>query len=163
LTHPDPTILQDVQRALHLQSRRRERLSQQLYPMSDEVPSSTDTPMNMNTSYASTSTAPLVPHSSPQYLQVVNLPSEVDFSPSTRSVPLHPVPLSSNGGATLDWSGSQSEDEKLDRRWTISRGKRKAKERMLPSGKPVAEKQEALFTGLLREYSRLTCSDVSWM
>ncbi|KAG8219476.1 hypothetical protein J3R82DRAFT_405 [Butyriboletus roseoflavus] len=146
LSHEDPKILQDVQRALHLQSRRRERISQQLRPMSDEVPSSTDTPMNTSTPYASTSTAPPAPHSSPQYLQVGNLTSEVDFSPSTRSVPLHPVPLSSNGGATLDWTGSQSEDEKLDRRWSISRGKRMAKERMLPSSKSIVEKQEALFT-----------------
>ncbi|KAF8140623.1 hypothetical protein EV363DRAFT_1393526 [Boletus edulis] len=94
-----PKILQDVQRALHLQSRR-----------------------------------------------LASLPSEVDFSPSTRSVPPHPVPLSSNGGATLDWTGSHSEDDKLDRRWTISRGKRKAKEKMLPSSKPIVEKQETLFT-----------------
>ncbi|KAF8415052.1 hypothetical protein L210DRAFT_3432725 [Boletus edulis BED1] len=141
-----PKILQDVQRALHLQSRRRERMSQQLHFTSDEMPSSTDTPMNMSASYASTSTAPPVPHSSPQYLQVASLPSEVDFSPSTRSVPPHPVPLSSNGGATLDWTGSHSEDDKLDRRWTISRGKRKAKEKMLPSSKPIVEKQETLFT-----------------
>lgn len=137
-------------------------MSRQLHPTSDEVTSLTDTPMNMSTSYASTSSVPPVSHSSPQYLQVVNLPSEVDFSPSTRSVPLHPVPLSSNGGATLDWTGSHSEEDNLDRRWTISRGKRKAKDRMLPSSKPIVEKQEALFTGLSREYSSLTSTYVSW-
>ncbi|KAG9314025.1 hypothetical protein JVU11DRAFT_4803 [Chiua virens] len=149
LSHPDPRILQDVQRALHLQSRRRERMSQQLHPVSDDVPTSTDIPMSTSIPYATTSTTSPVPHSSPHYLQAPDLPPEVDFSPSTRSVPLHPVPLSSNGGATLDWTGSQSEDETLDRRWSISRGKRKGKARMIPANKAVVEKQEALFTDRL--------------
>lgn len=152
LASADPKILQDVQRALHLQSRRRERMSQQLHPTFDEVPPSTDAPMSANTPYASTSTAPHAPHSSPRYLQAVSLPPEVDFSPSTRSVPLHPVPLSSNGGATLDWTGSQSEDEKPDRRWSISRGKHKAQERTQPASRAIVEKQEALFAGLSRKY-----------
>ncbi|KAF9225416.1 hypothetical protein BS17DRAFT_598284 [Gyrodon lividus] len=98
------------------------------------------------TPHTSTSAAPLAVQSSPQYPQVVNLAPEVDFSPSTRSAPLHPVPLSSNGGATLDWTGSQSEEERLDRKWTITRNKWKGKEKILPSNTAIVEKQEALFT-----------------
>jgi hypothetical protein len=148
LTHPDPKILQDVQRALHLQSRRRDRKSHPPHATTDEALPSPDVGM-ATIPHASTSAAPPAVQSSPQYTQVISLTSEVDFSPSTRSAPLHPVPLSSNGGATIDWTCSQSEDEKLDRRWTITRNKRKGKEKTLPSNNAVIEKQEALFTGLL--------------
>ncbi|KIL00977.1 hypothetical protein PAXRUDRAFT_112986, partial [Paxillus rubicundulus Ve08.2h10] len=140
-----PKILQDVQRALHLQSRRRDRKSHRLHATTDEVLPSSD--MGMSTiPHGSTSAAPPAVQSSPQYAQVVNLTSEVDFSPSTRSAPLHPVPLSSNGGATLDWTCSQSEDERSDRRWMITRNKWKGKEKTSPSNNAVIEKQEALFT-----------------
>ncbi|KAF8841975.1 hypothetical protein BDN67DRAFT_966497 [Paxillus ammoniavirescens] len=144
LSHEDPKILQDVQRALHLQSRRRDRKSHPPHATTDESPPSPDVGM-ATVPHASTSAAPPAVQSSPQYTQVINLTPEVDFSPSTRSAPLHPVPLSSNGGATLDWTCSQSEDEKLDRRWTITRNKRKGKEKTLPSNNAVIEKQEALF------------------
>ncbi|KIJ66325.1 hypothetical protein HYDPIDRAFT_26686 [Hydnomerulius pinastri MD-312] len=140
-----PKILQDVQRALHFQSRRRDRKSFQMQAIVDEAPNSADLGTTAIPHASSSTTAPAV-QSSPTYLAVASLPSEVDFSPSTRSAPLHPVPLSSNGGTTLDWTGSHSEDERLDRRWTISRGKRKDKEKMLSSSKAVTEKQEALFT-----------------
>ncbi|KAF9245759.1 hypothetical protein BU15DRAFT_85454 [Melanogaster broomeanus] len=142
-----PKILHDVQRALHFQSRRRDRKSHQLLSTTDEAPPSADTAA---TPHASTSTAPPAVQSSPRYLPVAKLASELDFSPTTRSAPLHPVPLSSNGGTTLDWTGSLSEDEKLDRRWIISRSKWKGKEKMLPSNKAIVEKQEAHFTGLIK-------------
>ncbi|KAH7886147.1 hypothetical protein F5I97DRAFT_1218846 [Phlebopus sp. FC_14] len=142
--YPDPKILQDVQRVLHFQSQRRDGKSIQGAPPVDGVLPSTDMASN---SYASTTTAPKGQgQSSPKYPQTSNLPSEVDFSPSTRTAPLHPVPLSSNGGATLDWTGSQSEDEKVDRRWSISRVARRGKDKVLPSSKAIVEKQETLFT-----------------
>ncbi|KAI6047966.1 hypothetical protein EDC04DRAFT_2620765 [Pisolithus marmoratus] len=143
LSQQDPKILQDVQRALQLQSRRRDRRP---YKPSD---GDTSPLANVIDPFAarpsSSSTAPME-HSTPDYLPVTPLPSEVDFSPFTKSVPLHPVPLSSNGGATLDWTGSQSEDDKLDKLWPIHKGRRKGKEKAPPANRAFIEKQEALFT-----------------
>ncbi|EIW87060.1 hypothetical protein CONPUDRAFT_86981 [Coniophora puteana RWD-64-598 SS2] len=73
------------------------------------------------------------------------LSSDVDFSPVTHAIPMHPVPISSNGGATLDWTGSLSDGERSDRRWTLSISKRKGKDRALLSPRSMLEKQEALF------------------
>ncbi|KAI0082109.1 hypothetical protein K474DRAFT_1741672 [Panus rudis PR-1116 ss-1] len=73
--------------------------------------------------------------------------SEVDFSPSVGTVPLHPVPASSNGGATLDWTGTTSDEERGDRRWSISI-KRKHKEKPVPN-RAVIEKQDTLYADRL--------------
>lgn len=73
--------------------------------------------------------------------------SEIDFSPSTALVPLHPVPLSSNGGATLDWTGPPSDDEKLDKKWALSMTRAKSKDKVPPASKAVVEKQDSIFTG----------------
>ena len=74
--------------------------------------------------------------------------SEIDFSPSTGITPLHPVPLSSNGGATLDWTGPSSDEEKHDRKWTLSISRAKSKDKLPLASKAVVEKQDSIFTGL---------------
>ncbi|KAL4070581.1 hypothetical protein J3A83DRAFT_4094948 [Scleroderma citrinum] len=144
-----PKILQDVQRALQLQSRRRDRRSNYPGPLDGDTTHSTNVIDSVLPHASSSTSAPIV-RSISDHLQALPLPSDVDFSPFTRSVPPHPVPLSSNGGATLDWAGSQSEDEKPDRLWTIHRGKRKGKEKAQPSNRAVIEKQEALFIGSIK-------------
>lgn len=64
-------------------------------------------------------------------------------------MPLHPVPLSSNGGATLDWTGSGSEDDRSEKRWSLHRTRRKHKDRFsMPSGRSVVEKQDSLYAGI---------------
>lgn len=73
--------------------------------------------------------------------------NEIDFSPSTGTVSLHPVPTSSNYGATLDWTGSASDDEKLERKWTLSVTKAKSKDKPSLTNKAVVEKQDAIFLG----------------
>lgn len=78
--------------------------------------------------------------------------SEVDFSPSvgtTTHAHQHPVPTSSNGGATLDWSTSTSDDEKSDRRWSLSIPKRIVKDKSTANHQ-VVEKQDSLYVGMIR-------------
>ncbi|KAI6153943.1 hypothetical protein BKA82DRAFT_4095625 [Pisolithus tinctorius] len=144
LSQEDPKILQDVQRALQLQSRRRDRRSYQAKPSDDDTSQLTNVVDSFTARPSSSSTTPME-QSTSDHLLVTPLPSDVDFSPLTKSVPLHPVPLSSNGGATLDWAGSQSEDEKLDKLWPIHKGRRKGKEKAPPANRAFIEKQEALF------------------
>ncbi|KAH7930400.1 hypothetical protein BV22DRAFT_1078943 [Leucogyrophana mollusca] len=146
LSHEDPRILQDVQRALHYQTRRRDRRSLiPTQPSIDEVPTSSEIASGSSIPFASPLTAITTLPSSPKFHSTDRMSSEIDFSPSTRTVPLHPVPLSSNGGATLDWTAALSEEERGERRWlTIS--KRKGKDKLLTSSKTVVEKQEALFS-----------------
>ena len=74
--------------------------------------------------------------------------NEIDFSPSTRTISLHPVPSSSNHGATLDWTGSASDDEKLERKWTLSVTKAKSKDKSSLTNKVVVERQDAIFMGM---------------
>ena len=76
-----------------------------------------------------------------------SLTSEIDFSPSTALAPLHPVPLSSNGGATLDWTGPLSDDEKSDKKWALHMTRGKSKEKVPMASKDIVEKQDAIFTG----------------
>lgn len=72
----------------------------------------------------------------------------MDFSPSVGGghASLHPVPSSSNGGATLDWTSSISDDEKLDRRWSISI-KRKNKDKTPVPNRSTIEKQDSIYIG----------------
>ncbi|KAG0707503.1 hypothetical protein DFH29DRAFT_628132 [Suillus ampliporus] len=137
--HLDPKILLDVQRALELQSRRRDRKS---FIPSQPTVVECQTPLELGQG-ASFQQSPPVPASPPTFIHRSGIPLDIDFSPSVQAAPLHPVPLSSNGGATLDWAGSQSEEERLERRWTL--GKRKGKERPSSSHKAIFEKQDTLF------------------
>ena len=79
--------------------------------------------------------------------------SEVDFSPSIGAAPNHPVPSSSDHGATLDWTASSSDDER-DRRWPML-AKRRAKEKGI-ANRAVVENQESLYSGMFMVYAMLT-------
>lgn len=137
LSHEDPKIIQDVQRALELQSRRRDRKS--FTPSQPPViEDQTLIELRQDTSFQHSP-----PASPPTFTHPSRPPLDIDFSPSVQAVPLHPVPLSSNAGATLDWTGSQSEEERLEKRWTL--GKRKGKDRSSFSNKAVLEKQDTLY------------------
>ncbi|KAI0652002.1 hypothetical protein C8Q79DRAFT_935724 [Trametes meyenii] len=142
LSREDPAILEDVQRALRLKARREARLrALQSSPMQGELRT---TPEIVSLSSMSAT-------SSPAYPQQSGLPgdSEIDFSPATGSAPPHPVPSSSDGGATLDWSVHSSEEAR-ERRWSISITKRKGKGPSLGSPRDVIEKQEVLYTDKLQ-------------
>lgn len=77
-----------------------------------------------------------------------SIDSEVDFSPSVGTAPLHPVPLSANEGATLDWAGSASEDDR-DKRWPLHLPKRRRDKQSAASSRAVVEKQETLYAGMM--------------
>ena len=148
--HTDPRILEDVQRALKLKARREARLKAvQTNLATKDAPLASD----------QTSTSSFSTYSSPVRAKHAELPqvpppisthtteSEIDFSPSVGGVPLHPVPSSSNGGATLDWTGSASEDER-DKRWSLSISKRKHRDKTsFYATRSIVEKQETLYVG----------------
>ncbi|KAI6031410.1 hypothetical protein BKA83DRAFT_4200047 [Pisolithus microcarpus] len=126
-----PKILQDVQRALQLQSRRRDRRPYHAKPSDGDTSPLTNVIDPFVAPPSSSPTAP-IEQSASDYLPVPLLSSDVDFSPFTKSAP-----------PTLDWAGSHSEDEKL---WSIHKGKRKGKEKEPLPNRAFIEKQEALFT-----------------
>ncbi|KAI0319760.1 hypothetical protein OF83DRAFT_1169904 [Amylostereum chailletii] len=131
----DPTILEEVQHALKVKMRRESRI-QPLRPS--------------GSSFSSTSSAlqPTANISSPAMTRLAkpSLESELDFRPSVGADYLHPVPLSFNQGASLDWSISHPEDDKADKKWPISMPKRRTREKQpMIVDKDVLEKQESLF------------------
>lgn len=150
LMYADPRILEDVQRALKLKARREVRLKamQTSTSAKDTTVSSDQASGSSFSTYSSpvrTRLAEPPPISVP--LSTHNGESEIDFSPSVGPVPLHPIPSSSNGGATLDWTGSASEDER-DKRWSISIPKRRHKDKSsFYVSKTSVEKQESLYVG----------------
>ncbi|KAI0639561.1 hypothetical protein C8Q77DRAFT_1045434 [Trametes polyzona] len=147
-----PAILEDVQRALRLKARREARLrTLQPSPGHGEY---RGTPELASLSSASATSSPArgPGPNAPSFPRQTQLPgdSEVDFSPSIGNVPLHPVPSSSNGGATLDWAFSPPEEVR-ERRWSITITKRKGKEPPVPSSRDLVEKQEALYADKLQQ------------
>ncbi|CCM04451.1 uncharacterized protein FIBRA_06631 [Fibroporia radiculosa] len=142
-------IIEDVRHAVRLKARREARLkAAQAYSHTEHQSKSDVDPFNSRVSPVKTHlqihpTIAAAP-------EVLNNDSEIDFSPSIGTIPLHPVPSSSNGGATLDWSGSASEDEKSDKKWTLHLSKKKQKERQaLPSSRIVVERQDSLYADKL--------------
>lgn len=78
----------------------------------------------------------------------------MDFSPSVGIDRLHPVPTSTDDGATLDWGGTLSEEDKTEKKWSLSLPKRKPKDK--PSSalsKDALERQEGGFSGKASYYT----------
>lgn len=69
--------------------------------------------------------------------------SDIDFSPSTITSLLHPVPTSLDNGMTLDWS---SFDDKHESKWRLNGTKRRGKEALPPSA-VIREQQEIAYAG----------------
>ncbi|TBU49895.1 hypothetical protein BD309DRAFT_908773 [Dichomitus squalens] len=149
LSREDPGVLEDVQRALRMKARREARLRTQSTPL--RVETHTD---SASLSSVSAGSLPGQPISGPLHFQRQprhSGESEIDFSPSVGVMPLHPIPSSSDGGATLDWTTPSLEDGR-ERRWSLSRGKRKSKEQAsFSTNKAAAEKQEALYASKLEQ------------
>ena len=152
----DPRILQDVQRALKLKARREARLKHKNVADPDFtepkqafiVGQPQSPPSNSFPSSLKLSSSPSF--SSPSSLkQSISATSDVDFSPSTAIPesfvqPSHPIPSSLDNGITLDWTGSVADD--TDRRWTLSIGKKKEKDKLPPLG-TVIDQQDQLYKG----------------
>lgn len=71
--------------------------------------------------------------------------SDVDFSPATGAFDLssraHPVPCSNDNGRTFDWSSAHSDDG--DKRWSISIGKKREKDKLPPLGALMDEQEQS--------------------
>lgn len=145
----DPRILHDVQRALKLKARREARLkgeltttSVQRSPLRPEVASGSSMSSGSSPTRANTFNQSTLVGAAPVGSSI---PSEIDFRPSTgvpRAEPgHHPTPSSLDDGVTLDWTGPGHEEDKLERRWTMSITKRRGKE-ALPPLELTAEQQE---------------------
>lgn len=151
----DPRILEDVQRALDLRARRESRLkalqSNDRSLVSDQASSSSfsthgSSPVRARIPIPDVSGPATHIHASGP--QGGSMESEIDFSPSVGAIPHHPVPSSSNNGATLDWTGSGSEDERDGKRWSLSLAKRRHKDKFpYYANKAVVEKQESVYAG----------------
>ena len=145
----DPKILKDVQHALKLKARREARLQGLQSSPTNEIilrPSTSSEPSGSSSGQIIFPSPPPKPH------QALNTSksSEIDFSPSTAITPIHPVPTSSNGGTTLDWTGPLSDDE---RKWTLSMSRAKSKDKLPQASKAVVEKQNSLFAGAISVFN----------
>jgi hypothetical protein len=140
---PDPAILEDVQRIIRAKARHDARArSLQSSPQPNPVSYATGLMSGLDGSARSS------PISFPSSTGT-KAPStgDVDFSPSVGDTfALHPVPVSSNDGATLDWSGYDAMEERHDRKWSISVAKRKGKHKPTTPAAFV-EQQDSLYTG----------------
>ncbi|KAJ3795061.1 hypothetical protein GGU11DRAFT_688575 [Lentinula aff. detonsa] len=168
-----PKILQDVQRALKLKQRREARRKSG-YPSGSpsDRPSS---PLRSSILPESSNGISHLGHSLPTATSIPStsvptapLTTDIDFSPSTglstsqrRRRLLHPIPLSSDGGKTLDWSGSgfgdedekgERTDSKGDKRWSLKREKEKERELalLLPNAEESKRQEEEYIVKLSR-------------
>jgi hypothetical protein len=148
--------MHDVQHVLKLKARREAR----------KISGKTPPRKGVATVYDVASGSSLSDNSSPQRITFppeilpplapdFKVEAEVDFSPSTTqamSVPLHPVPTLSVDGKLLDWTGAPPDDEKLERRWTLSVSKRKEKEKMPIPQPGSVTMQESLYASMAYSY-----------
>ncbi|KAA1468019.1 hypothetical protein DENSPDRAFT_927033 [Dentipellis sp. KUC8613] len=144
LSHEDPQILEDVQRALTLKVRREARI---------QAMQGRESPYSSGSSQVRTSLTPASPINT--RLKRRSAESEVDFSPSVGIDRSHPVPTLLDDGRTLDWGAPPSEDEKPDKKWSLSIPKRKSKDKE-KAGDPDRDtlgKQESLYAEKLRRIS----------
>ncbi|KAF5352719.1 hypothetical protein D9756_006000 [Leucocoprinus leucothites] len=131
LEYPDPRILQDVQRALKVKAKREAKMkatqtdSEHHHSPFAYVPSSSKQSKSPNgPPYPRLASPTPSPFSSSFRKASASTGSDVDFSPSTRRPPMqapqHPVPSSLDNGLTLDWGSSALDEDKNDRRWSLS-------------------------------------------
>ena len=141
-----------MQRALKLKARREARLKKELVVTPEKLsfhasPSSDQKGSNEPILQPSFSPSPSLPLPSSRKLSS-STSSDIDFSPSTGifdpPVQAHPIPSSLDNGTTLDWTGTVSEDG--DKRWGITIGRRKDKDR-LPPLRVVVDQQEQIHKG----------------
>ncbi|KAJ7161366.1 hypothetical protein C8R43DRAFT_880779 [Mycena crocata] len=167
-----PRILQDVQRALKLKARREARLKSANSSPSSNKPDADSQlkPVSLlQPAFQLQHTSNLQPEPPLRpFFQPVPFPpppisviSETEPIPipsadrSTSSVVNHPIPTSSDEGTTLDWSGIGSEDDRFERRWTISISKRKEKEK-IPSNSAVETRESMHTAKILQIRSKLS-------
>jgi hypothetical protein len=114
-------------------------------PVSTIPSTSHNTPSNMSPiPYVENPLVPVSEPSTPAHMEFV------DFSPAVGTSSLHPIPASADDGATLDWSMTTSDDEKRERKWSLSLSRKSSSEKSATlSRKALVEKQETSFSGQL--------------
>lgn len=141
---PDPNILADLHKALQYKSHVEQHLKEvKSYTDFSSLPSASGPSSNASSSpFVAKSALPFSDPNTPDKAEFI------DFSPSTGKSTLHPVPKSSDDGATLDWSGPTTDDDKHEKKWTMSLPRRSSKEKKLPlSRKALVEKQDVQYSG----------------
>lgn len=140
LSHEDPRLIQEVQRAIKLKARRDAR--------------SRASPAGQATLRSQASSRSSLPHAVQFNLMPppMNVSADIDFSPSTSAgaksdvTNAHPVPTSLDSGSTLDWSiHPTQEEEKEDKKWTLSLSRKKGKEKDTLVSQSELLKQENQF------------------
>ncbi|TRM65886.1 hypothetical protein BD626DRAFT_486135, partial [Schizophyllum amplum] len=136
----DPRLIQEVQRAIKLKARRDAR--------------SRASPAGQATLRSQASSRSSLPHAVQFNLMPppMNVSADIDFSPSTSAgaksdvTNAHPVPTSLDSGSTLDWSiHPTQEEEKEDKKWTLSLSRKKGKEKDTLVSQSELLKQENQF------------------
>ncbi|KAJ7631159.1 hypothetical protein FB45DRAFT_1028305 [Roridomyces roridus] len=136
----DPRILQDVQRALKLKARREARLKS-----ANSSPSSNKS----EPAYSPSKSPAAASHPSPS---PVSSASNTSHSRGGRAEALA-LPL----GTTLDWSGIGGDDDKSERRWSMSISKRKDREKH-PSNSAVETRESMYAAKILQIRSKISPS-----
>lgn len=150
----DPRILQDVQRALKLKARREARLKQKDIAdpnftepkQTSAVPQPQTPPSKPFASGLKLHTSSSLSSPSSRKLSISSPTSDIDFSPSTAIPeffvqPSRPIPSSLDNGITLDWTGTPADD--ADRRWIISIGKKKEKDKLPPLAATIDQQDQS--------------------
>lgn len=147
----DPNILADLQKALRYKSRVEEHLKASLAnsrassPLQGSSSPSRASPISFHLKKS-------VPSPPPVFHSIMDR-ELVDFSPSVAKVPEHPVPTSNSDGAILDWSGTMSEDDKRERKWSMPLGRKGSKDKYPhSSNKALMQKQQASYSGKSHTY-----------
>lgn len=136
----------DLQKALQYKSRVEERLR------AAKSKSNSPSPLlPSSSSPSSESSNPFLPKPAFSHSESL-VDQDVDFSPSTGKIPMHPIPMSANDGATLDWSGAQSDEEKRERKWSMHLPRKSSKDKHTSpvTHKGIIEKQASLYSGKLQ-------------
>ena len=109
---PDPNILADLHKALQYKSHVEQHLKEvKSYTDFSSLPSASGPSSNASSSpFVAKSALPFSDPNTPDKAEFI------DFSPSTGKSTLHPVPKSSDDGATLDWSGPTTDDDKHEKK-----------------------------------------------
>ncbi|KAF9015610.1 hypothetical protein BDQ17DRAFT_1341352 [Cyathus striatus] len=133
LSHEDPRILQEVRRAMTMKARREARakrgsaVSSPTSPIPPSSPKASSSPSNTKSSAVGPDTC-ISSSMNGSNTSPNGSASEVPHVSNYSAA--HPVPSSSDSGMTLDW-GPSSEEERHERRWTLTHRK-KEKEKFAP-------------------------------
>ncbi|THH09613.1 hypothetical protein EW145_g1894 [Phellinidium pouzarii] len=139
----DPDILADLRKALQYKPRVEQHLKES--KANPDLPTSfpAQNTSSISSSNPFISRSPTMGQSEPSTPMKTDF---VDFSPSVGKAVMHPVPTSTDDGATLDWSGVVLDEEKRERKWTIPLSRKPSKDKHpILSRKRLMERQASLY------------------